>query len=91
MNMSTDFLPRMGASAFCWYDVISCLNSSGNSFKEWSASAGMRRARPVKGGESFSSRARWLTTAEMLPPAEVPPTMKPWEGSAPILLALAAA
>ena len=38
---------------------------------------------PVIGGLSFSSAASTETTAEVVPPAEMPPTMKPFVGSAP--------
>ena len=43
------------------------------------------------GGESFSSRHKCATMAVMLPPADVPPIMKPLLGSAPSLEAFAAA
>ena len=43
------------------------------------------------GGESFSSRQRCAMIAVMLPPAEVPPMMKPLLGSAPREVAFAAA
>ncbi len=42
----------------------------------------MLRYKPVRGGERCSSRARWLITAAKLAPAEIPPTMKPFLGSA---------
>jgi len=45
---------------------------------------------PVKGGESFLSRASNDKTALIFPPAEVPPTMNPLLGSAPSFEAFAA-
>jgi len=50
----------------------------------------MRRT-PVNGGESLSSRARRAVTVARFPPAEVPPTMNPFLGSAPRLFAFLAA
>lgn len=46
---------------------------------------------PVRGGESFSSRAKCVRTAVRVPPDEVPPTTKPSDGSAPKDFAFAAA
>jgi len=37
---------------------------------------------PVRGGKSFSLRARWVKTEAKFPPAEAPPTTKPFEGVA---------
>lgn len=45
-------------------------------------SAGTQRYWPVIGGESCVSRERSARTAAMLPPAEAPPTMRPWVGEA---------
>lgn len=43
---------------------------------------GIRRRSPVRGGERGRSRASRPMAADMLPPAEVPPTTKPTEGLA---------
>jgi len=39
--------------------------------------------KPVRGGDSCSSRAMCASTAVMFPPADPPPTINPREGSAP--------
>lgn len=46
---------------------------------------------PVRGGLRPSSLARWLRTATKLPPAEVPPMIKPFSGLALSFVAFSAA
>lgn len=89
MNLSIMGLPRIGAFLFCSMLLRYGLNFSGA--RSLSVTAGMSKASPVIGGESFSSRALSPNAAAMFPPADVPPTMKPADGSAPRLLALSAA
>lgn len=78
-----------GAALFCAEDSIRCLYLSGR--VSGSQVGGTLRYWPVNGGDNFSSRARSARTAAIFPPADVPPTMNPVEGSAPNLFALAAA
>ena len=83
------FTGRIGASLFCSLLRYMSLYFSG--MRVESVKTGINSSKPVSGGDNASSLARCATTSVRLPPAEVPPTMKPALGSAPSEDTLAAA
>jgi len=89
MNMSMAAMGKTGTSLFCSKDRNLSWYFWGIHFLF--PTAGIARYWPVRGGDSPSSRAMSVSTAVMLPPAEVPPTMNPCEGSAFSDFAFAAA
>ena len=72
---------RIGAFVFCSRLRNTVLYFSGTSSAVMQA--GIERYDPVKGGDNFSSRKRCETMAQKLPPAEIPPTRKPFLGLPP--------
>lgn len=70
----------IGAFLFCSKLPCRCLYLAGKTWYE--IVLAIIKQTPVNGGESFSSRASRLIAADKLPPADVPPTMKPFDGLA---------
>jgi len=75
------FLLRIGEFMFCSRLRYTALYFSGTSSAVMHA--GIERYDPVNGGDSFSSRYKWGTIAPKFPPAEIPPTRKPFLGLPP--------